>query len=115
MNKLRSINATTDYKDCYQKGKRLSTDHFILYLLAKNDQDFLRLGITVTKKVGNAVERNRIKRLVKESLRQLLKEQKYQGLDIVVVAKKGIDVKKINLWLVKKELQHKLSEFELGR
>ncbi len=115
MKKLKSITATTDYKRCYENGKRLTADHFIIYLIEKQDQDLIRLGVTVTKKVGNAVQRNRIKRLVKESFRNLIKEKRYKGLDIVVVAKKGIDVKKMNLWQVKQELEKRLCEFELGR
>ena len=56
-----------------------------MYVL-ENGQDTNRLGISVSKKVGNSVVRHRLKRLVKESYR--LNESVFQnGLDIVVVVR----------------------------
>ena len=56
----------------------------------ENGKDHNRLGISVSKKVGNSVIRHRIKRLVKESYR--LHEKMFNsGLDMVVIARKGSD------------------------
>ena len=56
--------------------------------MLENDQDINRLGISVSKKVGNSVVRHRITRLVRESYR--LHENIFNsGLDIVVVARKS--------------------------
>ncbi len=55
-----------------------------------NDQDGPRLGITVTRKVGNAVRRNRIKRLFREIFRQN-QHQLDAALDLVINAHRGID------------------------
>ncbi|GAC1577814.1 MAG: hypothetical protein NVS3B20_25670 [Polyangiales bacterium] len=70
-------------------GARVQTPHFIL-LLARGPQPprAARLGITVTKKVGESVRRNRVRRLVREAFRRdpsLLPH----GVDMVVIAKMG--------------------------
>ena len=68
-----------------------------------SEHNVWRLGTAVTKKVGTAVVRNRIKRLVREFFR--LHQNKIQiPMDIVVVPKRRIDAKHLNLEAVKKEL-----------
>ena len=67
-------------------GKRISDRHFILrYVL--NDDDRPRLGIIISKKVGNAVMRNRIKRIVREFYRYN-RHRLGIPLDLVVIAQK---------------------------
>lgn len=68
-------------------GCKLHTPHFIL-LLADNTAGNSRLGLTVSKKVGNAVIRNRIKRFIREFFRQQ-KINFLSDVDFSVVAKKG--------------------------
>jgi ribonuclease P protein component len=74
-----------------QRGRRVAGRTFVLYAMlpttAKSDND-ARLGITVSKKVGTAVERNRVKRWVRESYRRLA-ELLPGGIDLVVIAKPG--------------------------
>ena len=55
------------------------------------DADLPRLGITVSKRVGNAVARNRIKRRVRECFRTALKHRLPAGFAIVVIARTGAD------------------------
>jgi len=69
-----------------RKGKRLHTSHFIV-LIKGNDVGQSRLGITVTTRVGNAVVRNRIKRLVREFFRR--HKEMIQTNDLVVIAKQS--------------------------
>ena len=69
------------------RGKKLHTEHFLVFVLPQADSLApARLGITVSKKVGVAVVRNRVKRLVREAFRRL-KTLFPKGLDLVFVAK----------------------------
>jgi len=68
-------------------GQRLQTKHFIIYHRLSS-YPFSRLGITVSHQVGKAVQRNRVKRLLREFFR-LHKQKLYPGQDVVIIAKKG--------------------------
>lgn len=63
----------------------MDSDHFRLFLL-KTDQ-VNRLGLTVSKKVGGAVERNTIKRRLREVFRR--RKTELPGIDLVIIAKRG--------------------------
>lgn len=69
----------------YKAGDKYYSNLFILYVLPNNTQE-TRLGLTVTKKVGISVQRNRIKRVVREVFRSL--KGIAPGNDLVVIAKK---------------------------
>jgi ribonuclease P protein component len=59
----------SDFQRLSKSGKRIQNRYFIVYI-SRNDFQRCRLGLTVTRKVGNAVARNRIKRLAREYFRQ---------------------------------------------
>ena len=87
MNFSESLKKNSDFKNVYTRGKSYANKYLVMYML-ENDQDINRLGISVSKKVGNSVVRHRITRLVRESYR--LHENIFNsGLDMVVVARKG--------------------------
>lgn len=68
----------------YEQGNAIRSTSFVLHLLPHQPQHYCRLGITASRKVGNAVTRNRCKRLVRELFRRN-KEKFPPGTDIVVV------------------------------
>ena len=74
-----------EYQRAYQKGSKYWNRYFVIYVLHTHF-DKLRLGITVSKKVGKSVQRNRVKRLIRESFRQLRPRIKTE-YDIVVVGR----------------------------
>lgn len=82
------IKKRKDFLKVYEDGVRVNSKHFIV-ILSRNQAGNKRLGITVTKKVGNAVKRNRIKRLLREFFR-LNKEALPDSFDIVIIVKKGV-------------------------
>ena len=80
---------SADYQTLYKTGFKIHSSHFVLFG-RKNALGHSRLGITASRKVGGAVARNRVKRLVREIFRGSL-DQIPDWLDIVVNAKSGCD------------------------
>ena len=80
-----SLKKSKDFQNVYNKGNSYANRLLVMYVL-ENHTDKNRLGISVSKKVGNSVIRHRVKRLIKESYR-LQEEMFNSGLDIVVIAR----------------------------
>ena len=71
-------------------GKRAPMPGFVLLVRPRGDDDpVMRLGITVTKKIGNAVIRNRMKRRFRALARELLPESGVVGADHVLIGRAG--------------------------
>ncbi len=90
-----------DFVNLNRSGKRLHTNYFTI-IFKQNRLGVTRLGITVSKKTGNAVRRNRVKRLIREFFR-LNKSFFQPGYDLVITAKK--DASHLDLWKIKEELE----------
>lgn len=84
--KDKKIRKRSEYLTIYEQGARKYSENFTVILL-KNQAKSNRLGISVSKKVGDAVKRNRIKRLVREFFR-LNKHRLPSSQDIVIIGKK---------------------------
>jgi ribonuclease P protein component len=69
------------------KGRKVPVHGLVLQALPRDDTDPARLGFTVTKKVGNAVVRNRTRRRLKEAARLLLRVEPVTGADLVIVGR----------------------------
>lgn len=82
-----SLKKRKDFQLVYSRGKSYANRYLVMYRM-KNHTDKVRLGISVSKKVGNSVVRHRITRLIRESYR--LNEEKFDaGYDYVVIARAG--------------------------
>ncbi len=82
------LRRTSDVRRVYDEGR--SWAHTLLVLIARpNGLDFSRVGVTASRKLGNAVARNRAKRLMREAARRLY-PQFGSGWDVVLVARAGI-------------------------
>ena len=80
-----SLKSNYDFQRVYKNGKSYANKYLVMYVL-ENSKGNNRLGISVSKKVGNSVVRHRVTRLIRESYR--LHENIFNsGLDIVVIAR----------------------------
>lgn len=86
------IRKRRDYLKVQRKGKRVSSGNFTV-ILSSNESGTRRLGITVSKKIGISVKRNRIKRLLREFFR-LNKNNLPDSKDIVIIARKDVSLLK---------------------
>ncbi|GHH98124.1 ribonuclease P protein component [Neobacillus kokaensis] len=87
MKKELRIKKNKDFQTVFQKGKSFANRQFVVYSLSKEDQDYFRIGLSVSKKIGNAVTRNRVKRYIRQSILEL-KDQLVPGNDYVIIARK---------------------------
>lgn len=110
------IRTTAEYSQCYKTGIRLHTRHFLLFVAPPADgNEGVRLGTAVSRKVGHAVVRNRIKRLLRECFRLSLRHLPVNAR-IVVVAKSSASAARLKLDNVSDELLRALSRhFQLRR
>ena len=83
--KYRVLNKNRDFVRIYARGKSYVHPHLVLYV-AKNRLGRPRVGLTATKKVGHAVQRNRARRVMREALREHLSPN-CGGYDIILVAR----------------------------
>ncbi len=80
-----SLKKNRDFQQVYKRGTSKANRYLVMYVLP-NQHMMNRLGISVSKKVGNSVVRHRLTRLIRESYR--LNEAEFENsLDIVVVAR----------------------------
>ncbi len=96
------IKKRADFISCYNTNRRIFTKHFVIFTKTQ-EEDRWRAGLTVSKKMGNAVRRNRIKRVLREFFR-LHGTCLPQRLDIVVVPKKNLLDKTITYHLIYTDL-----------
>jgi ribonuclease P protein component len=71
------------------KGRKAAMPGLVLQALQRDDQQPSRLGFTVTKKIGNAVIRNRTRRRLKEAARIVLAENPSSGVDLVLIGREA--------------------------
>ena len=85
MKKFNSIKKNSDFQKVYRTGRSFANKLLVMYVI-KTEREDTRIGISVSKKVGNSVVRHHLTRLIRESYR--LNEEKFCcGYDIVVVVR----------------------------
>ena len=86
-----SLKKNKDFQNVYKNGTSLANRYLVMYIL-ENHQEKNRLGISVSKKVGNSIVRHRVTRLIRECFR-LNENQFRSGYDIVVIARVAANAK----------------------
>ena len=89
MQKTVILNQNRDFLQLYRRGRKIVSPYMILYV-RKNRRKYNRLGITVGKKVGCAVKRNRARRIIRQAYRET-EHLLPTGIDLVIVALPAID------------------------
>ena len=85
--KFRRLRATDDFQRVFRRRRSVADDLVIIYG-RENGQTYSRLGLSVSRKIGGAVIRNRWKRIIRESYRQLHSQLPF-GLDLVVIPRQN--------------------------
>lgn len=85
MSDILTLKENRDFHRLYKKGKSFLSPLLVTYIL-KNKSDNLRYGITTGKKIGNAVKRNRARRVIRAAFKECAPNLK-SGYDIVFVAR----------------------------
>lgn len=85
-NRTKGLKKDSDFRKVYKHGKSFANKYLVIYIL-KNKSDYSRVGISVSKKVGKAITRNRVRRLIKEAYRLNIDEKIKPGYDIVFIAR----------------------------
>ncbi|WP_106769582.1 ribonuclease P protein component [Paenibacillus faecalis] len=88
MQKKLRLRNRADFSRVYRHGKSFANHQFVVYWSYKKDIEQFRVGISVSKKIGNAVVRNRLRRQVKEIVRSHQHEIA-KHMDIIFIVRKG--------------------------
>ncbi|MBV8054763.1 MAG: ribonuclease P protein component [Deltaproteobacteria bacterium] len=92
-------------------GTRFQTDHFVVYAARFPESQAIRLGATVSRRLGNAVIRNRIKRRIRECFRLSLRWRLPAGTAIVIIGRAGAGA--LEMQSVMSELDSAVAKLQL--
>ena len=87
MDKVNRLRSNMEFKKVYSGGKNYWNKYLIIYV-RKNNLNYTRIGYSISKKVGNSVVRNKIRRRMKEIYRLKLNNIK-EGYDIIIIPKRN--------------------------
>lgn len=110
MKKAYRIKDNKEFQYVFKKGKSFANRQLVVYYINKPMQSHFRVGLSVGKRIGNAVTRNRIKRYLRQAFHEL--EEKVSPVkDIIIIARQP--TKNMGYHQTKKSLIHLLSKERL--
>jgi ribonuclease P protein component len=107
MKKKYRIKKNEEFQQVFQDGQSMANRQFVIYVLDRPEQPYFRLGLSVSKKIGKAVVRNRVKRYIRQAFLEL-REEIVTGKDYVIIAR--MPASEMNYFEVKKSLMHVLKK-----
>jgi len=102
LKKRNRLKKNEDFQKVFKQGTSVANRQFVLYTLDQPENDELRVGLSVSKKIGNAVMRNRIKRLIRQAF--LEEKERLKEKDYIIIARKPAS--QLTFEETKKSLQH---------
>lgn len=87
--KKHRITRSGDFDAIYRRGQSAASRHLVVYAFSRGAGDSVRLGLSVGKRVGGAVERNRVKRVLREEFARI-SDGLQVDVDYVVIARPGV-------------------------
>lgn len=102
MKKLKTLKKNYEFKNVLTKGKFYKGKYITIYIRKNNMQENI-IGIAISKKIGKAVKRNRLKRVIREGFR-LQKDLLKKGYSIVFIWNKNTEIVEANYNNVSKDM-----------
>ncbi|WP_066195352.1 MULTISPECIES: ribonuclease P protein component [Gracilibacillus] len=112
MKKAWRIKKNREFQEVFKQGASFANRQLVIYYLHKDQQAHYRIGLSVSKKIGNAVVRNQVKRYIRQVFVELDTKVKNE-YDIIIIARQP--VKDIDFHQIKKSVNHLLYKTGLLR
>lgn len=87
---MESLKKNREFKKVYENGRSYATRNLVIYQLNYKKGKKNRYGLSVSKKIGNAVVRNKLKRRLREIIREIEKKEDFKGYDIIFIARNSV-------------------------
>ena len=88
LNRINRLKKRYQFNYVYKSGEHYSSEHIVLYVVSSKTKN-IKIGLAVTKKVGHAVVRNRVRRQLREIIKKQIPTLK-QSFNIIVVARENV-------------------------
>lgn len=103
MRKIDTLKKNYEFKNVLQKGEFYAGKQILCYC-SKNKKEKNYLGIAISTKIGKAVTRNRLKRLIRENY-QLQKNQLITGNNLVFIWNKKVPAKQADFYVIQEDME----------
>ena len=100
-----------EFRNVLKNGKKVSGEFLNVFIL-KNQLNYNFLGLAISTKIGNAVQRNKVKRYLRENYNNL-EENIYKGYNLVFLVKKDFGEKELNYQNIKTDMKNIFSKAKL--
>jgi ribonuclease P protein component len=87
MKKTYRIKKNAEFQEIFKKGKSVANRQFVVYSFKRTDNENFKFGLSVSKKVGNSVTRNQIKRYLRQTLLEL-SDHIHKNVEFIIIARK---------------------------
>lgn len=87
---METLKKKNDFNKVFNRGKSTASRYLVLYWYP-NNKEINRYGFSISKRIGKAVVRNKLKRRLKEIIRRFLEDSCLKGYDIIIIARNPVN------------------------